>query len=73
VFIPEGVAHGFQTLSEDAWLLYMHTASWTPVCEVGLRHDDPRLSINWPLPVSTISERDCGYALIDDAFAGVVA
>lgn len=73
VFIPEGVAHGFQTLSDEAWLLYMHTAPWTPACEAGLRHDDPRLSIDWPLPVATLSERDRGYAPIDDAFAGVVA
>lgn len=73
VFIPEGVAHGFQTLSDEAWLLYMHTAPWTPACEAGLRHDDPRLSIDWPLPVATLSERDRGYASIDNAFAGVVA
>ena len=73
VFIPEGVAHGFQTLSEEAWLLYMHTTPWTPACEAGLRHDDPRLAIDWPLPVTTRSERDGEYALIDDAFTGVVA
>lgn len=73
VFIPEGVAHGFQALSDEAWLLYMHTAPWTPACEAGLRHDDPRLSIDWPLPVAALSERDRGYALIDDAFTGVVA
>lgn len=72
-FIPEGVAHGFQTVSDGARLLYMHTAPWTPACEAGLRHDDPRLAIHWPLPVTMLSERDRGYALIDDAFAGVVA
>lgn len=73
VFIPEGFAHGFQVLGDRADLLYMHTAAWTPACEAGLRHDDPRLAIAWPLPVATLSERDRGYALIDDAFAGVAA
>lgn len=73
VFIPEGFAHGFQTLTDEAHLLYMHTAPWTPACEAGLRHDDPRLAIDWPLLVTTVSERDRGYALIDNAFAGVRA
>lgn len=72
VFIPEGFAHGFQTLTDEAHLLYMHTAPWTPACETGLRHDDPRLAIDWPLAVTTISDRDNGYAIIDEAFAGVV-
>jgi dTDP-4-dehydrorhamnose 3,5-epimerase len=51
----------------------MHTAPWTPACEAGLRHDDPRLAIAWPLPVAAISERDRGYPLIDTGFAGVDA
>lgn len=71
VFIPEGFAHGFQALTDDVELLYMHTAAWTPECEAGLRHDDPRLQIAWPLPVSVISDRDRGYALIDDTCTGV--
>lgn len=73
VFIPEGFAHGFQTLTDEAHLLYMHTAPWTPECGAGVRHDDPCLAINWPLAVTTVSERDRGYALIDDTFAGVRA
>lgn len=71
VFIPGGFAHGFQTLTNDALLLYMHTAPWTPTFEAGLRYDDPHLAISWPLAVTTVSERDQGYALIDDAFTGV--
>jgi len=71
VLIPEGFAHGFQALSDEVHLLYMHTAPWTPACEAGLRHDDPRLAIEWPLPVTTISDRDRGYALINDTFGGV--
>lgn len=71
VYIPEGFAHGFQTLTDDVQVLYMHTASWTPMFEAGLRHDDARLSIRWPLPVTALSDRDCSYAPIDDAFAGI--
>jgi dTDP-4-dehydrorhamnose 3,5-epimerase len=71
VFIPEGFAHGFQTLTDEAHLLYMHTMPWTPACEAGLRYDDPRLAIEWPLEVVTLSERDTSYTLLDDAFVGV--
>lgn len=71
LFVPEGFAHGFQTLTDEVQLLYMHTAPWTPECEAGLRHDDPRLAIRWPLPVTAVSDRDCTHALIGDAFTGV--
>lgn len=71
LFIPEGFAHGFQALSDEAHLLYMHTASWTPACESGLRHDDPRLAIAWPLPVAQCSERDRRHPLIDASFTGI--
>lgn len=68
--IPEGCAHGFQTLAADSQLLYLHTEDYAPACEGGLRYDDPRLGIAWPLPVGTVSERDRGYAL-SDAFEGI--
>ena len=70
-FIPEGFAHGFQTLTDDAHLLYMHTAPWTPSAEAGLRHDDPRLAITWPEPAGLVSERDRGFRLIAPDFSGV--
>lgn len=73
VFIPEGFAHGFQALTEDAHLLYMHTAAWSPAHERGLRHDDPRLDIAWPLPAIHLSPRDRGHALLEPDFAGVAA
>lgn len=70
VFIPEGFAHGFQALSDDVQLLYLHTAPWTPACEGGLRHDDPRLDIAWPLPVGGLSERDRNHPLLGGDFEG---
>ncbi|TCO42638.1 dTDP-4-dehydrorhamnose 3,5-epimerase [Dokdonella fugitiva] len=71
LFIPEGFAHGFQSLSDEAELLYMHTAPWTPEFERGLRHDDPRIGIAWPLPVGAVSDRDRNHPLINERFSGV--
>ena len=58
MYIPEGFAHGFQTLTENAQLLYLHTAFHSPECEGGVRFDDPDLSIDWPLPPGMISDKD---------------
>lgn len=66
VFIPEGFAHGFQSLTDDAALLYQHTAAWAPSAEAGLRHDDPALAIAWPLPVSMVSPRDRSHPSLTD-------
>lgn len=71
VLIPEGMAHGFQALTDDAHLLYMHTTAWTPSCEAGLRFDDPRLDIAWPLPPRLVSPRDRSFHLLNAQFAGV--
>jgi len=71
IFIPEGFAHGFQALTDDVQLLYMHTTPWSPGTESGLRHDDPSLAIVWPLPVLQLSERDRQFAPITPAFCGV--
>jgi dTDP-4-dehydrorhamnose 3,5-epimerase len=71
VFIPEGFAHGFQALSDNVQLLYFHTARWTPLCEGGLRHNDPRLAIDWPLPPAHVSVRDSAHPLLDDNFKGI--
>ena len=64
VFIPEGCAHGFQALTDDAQLLYQHTAPHAPDCEAGLRHDDPSLAIAWPLPVTLVSGRDLAHPML---------
>jgi dTDP-4-dehydrorhamnose 3,5-epimerase len=69
--IPEGFAHGFQVLEPESELLYMHTAFFTPSAEGGLRHDDPRLAINWPLPVTDLSARDVLHPLIESNFSGI--
>lgn len=71
LFIPEGFAHGFQVLSDQAQLLYFHTAAWDPGCEGGLRHDDPALSIRWPLPAAALSDRDLNHPLLAAGFPGI--
>ncbi|WP_459973862.1 dTDP-4-dehydrorhamnose 3,5-epimerase [Mycobacterium sp. MUNTM1] len=69
--IPEGFAHGFQVMEPDSELLYLHTAFYHPSSEGGLRYDDPRLAITWPLPPQDLSPRDRSHPLLDTDFAGV--
>jgi len=69
--IPEGFAHGFQTLTDDCEMLYFHTATYQPGAEGGLNAQDPRLAIQWPLPVAGLSLRDAAHPLLDDEFTGV--
>lgn len=69
--IPEGFAHGFQTLTEDCELLYLHTAAYQPSAEGGLDALDPALGIEWPLPVAERSARDQGHPRLTPEFAGV--
>ncbi len=73
ILIPPGCAHGFQTLADDAELLYQHSAPYTAACEDGVRHDDPRLAIAWPEPATMLSPRDLGFRALDTAFEGVRA
>ncbi|MGP8283644.1 MAG: dTDP-4-dehydrorhamnose 3,5-epimerase [Desulfomonilaceae bacterium] len=71
LYIPEGFAHGFQTLTEDCELLYLHTAPYVPEAEGALHVNDPRLNIKWPLPIAEISERDNAHSFIGKDFEGV--
>jgi dTDP-4-dehydrorhamnose 3,5-epimerase len=70
--IPEGCAHGFQTVKADSELLYLHTSAYAPDAEGGIRFDDPRLAIGWPLPPHDVSQRDRALPLLDATFRGVV-
>lgn len=70
--IPEGFAHGFQTLTDDCEMLYFHTAAYQPSAEGGLNVQDPRLAIQWPLPVAGLSPRDAAHPLLSEDFTGVV-
>jgi dTDP-4-dehydrorhamnose 3,5-epimerase len=69
--IPEGFAHGFQVLEPESELLYLHTAFYHPPSEGGLRYDDPRLAIAWPLPPQDLSPRDLSHPLLGADFSGI--
>lgn len=71
LYIPAGFAHGFQTLSDDAELIYHHTEFYTPAAEAGIDYNDPAINIVWPLPVSELSVRDTNHPLIDSTFKGL--
>ena len=70
--IPEGFAHGFQTLTEDCELFYLHSSSYAPKAEGALNPLDPALAINWPLDVTEMSDRDRNHPLLDEMkFKGI--
>lgn len=58
LYVPAGCAHGFQTLSAGAEVGYLISVPYAPAAASGVRHDDPAFAIGWPLPVTTISEKD---------------
>jgi dTDP-4-dehydrorhamnose 3,5-epimerase len=70
LLIPEGFAHGFQTLTEDCELIYLHTAAYQPDAEGGLRCDDPVIGIAWPLEIVDLSQRDVSHPLLKN-FGGL--
>jgi dTDP-4-dehydrorhamnose 3,5-epimerase len=71
IYIPEGFAHGFQTLTENVELIYHHTEFYTPEAEAGLLYNDVALNINWPLPITNLSERDTKHPIIQSNFKGI--
>lgn len=60
LWIPAGLAHGFQTLVDDCLVLYKTTAEYRPDHEAGVRWDDPKLGIGWPARPAIVSPRDAG-------------
>lgn len=69
--IPEGFAHGFQALSPDSQLLYMHTAAYQRAAEGGVSPIDPCINITWPLDITEMSERDKHHPLLSADFKGI--
>ncbi len=65
LYIPPGVAHGFQTLVDACDVFYMMTDFYRPEVAAGVRYDDPQFGIAWPRAVSIIAERDRTYPLFD--------
>lgn len=71
LLIPEGCAHGFQALTDDCELLYLHTTHYAAQAEGGLSATDARLAIRWPLPITLQSPRDLGHPRLAADFKGL--
>jgi len=71
IYIPEGFAHGFQTLTNDCQLIYNHSQYYKPGVEGGIKYDDARIGIAWRLPPKNVSERDNNHPLLNKDFEGL--
>jgi dTDP-4-dehydrorhamnose 3,5-epimerase len=70
MLIPEGFAHGFQTMSDDVELLYCHSNFYNPLSEAGLNVNDPKLAITWPLAIVNLSARDTTHPSLTQQYKG---
>lgn len=70
--IPEGFAHGFQALTDDCEMLYLHTTPFRPKSEGGVNAMDPLLAIDWPLVITERSARDEAMPLLTRDFTGLI-
>lgn len=71
LLIPEGFAHGFQTLSDDVTMIYFHSTAYTPQSEAGIRWDDPDMAINWPMAPTSVSDRDQALGALAELDEGI--
>ena len=71
IFIPEGCAHGFQSLAENTELIYHHTTAYLKEADRGIRFDDPMVKIILPMEISMISEKDKNYEMLTPNFKGI--
>ena len=69
--LPEGFAHGYQSLTSDVRMVYIHSAPYRAEAEAGLNVVDPRLAIAWPRDIANLSARDQSFAMLSDDFEGV--
>lgn len=71
LYIPPGFAHGFQCLTDDCQLLYLHSEAFAAGSEGAINLLDPRLAIAWPDPIVERSDRDAAHPMLDDTFEGL--
>jgi len=72
LYIPEGFAHGFQTLEPNCEMLYLHTEYYSPDYECAIHFDDPNIGIKWPLDVTELSKRDRNHPLLSKNYKGIL-
>ncbi|MEY2605227.1 MAG: dTDP-4-dehydrorhamnose 3,5-epimerase [Verrucomicrobiota bacterium] len=65
LYIPEMFAHGFQALEDATEVFYQMSDFYTPKLAKGVRYDDPKIGIQWPLPVASISDQDLSWTLLE--------
>ena len=65
LYVPERFAHGYQVLRDNTDTSYQVGEFYTPSAESGLLHNDPRLNLPWPLPVTVISDKDQKFVPLD--------
>ena len=65
LYVPAMFAHGYQTLTDDAQVAYQVDEFYAPQHERGLRYDDPRLALRWPVEVAVISPKDASWPLLE--------
>lgn len=66
LYVPERFAHGYQTLTDKTDTSYLVGEFYTPEAEGGLLYNDPSLKLNWPLPVSVVSDKDQQFRLYSE-------
>jgi dTDP-4-dehydrorhamnose 3,5-epimerase len=65
LYVPQLFAHGYQTLRDDTEVVYQVDEFYAPQHERGVRWDDPRLALRWPVPVSLMSKKDQSWPLLE--------
>jgi len=65
LYVPEGFGHGFQTLRDETEVSYQMSRFYVPEAARGFRYDDPRFGIDWPEPVTALSDNDAALPLFD--------
>jgi dTDP-4-dehydrorhamnose 3,5-epimerase len=71
LLIPEGFAHGFQALTEDCELIYLHSCAYHAESEGGVNPQDPSVAIDWPRVIAEMSPRDRGHPMLSPDFEGI--
>lgn len=71
LLLPEGFAHGFQSITDNVELIYCHSSAYNSDAEAGLNPFDPRLDIKWPLPIGEVSSRDAQRKMLQADFEGL--
>ena len=67
LYMPEGIAHGYLTLTDDVEAYYHASSPWVPEAESGVRWDDPAFAIEWPFTPIVISDKDAAWPLYSPA------